>query len=164
MIRSILILITVLFILPDLYAEEPIAPMLKEFYIGITKEEVKTIYDKLKTKETAAYINIESETYRDRIMLDNEFGSMSNKIDIMYDESGKANYITFEYKATNILFDAAQITAEALVKKIQKELKIPEMEFQDMGIVKTWSYIYEKENIKLSVDGSKNVRLQLIKK
>ncbi len=162
--RSTLIFISAVFCFLKLSAEAPVPIELQGFYVGMTKQEVKTIYEKLKADAVAQHINIESETYRDRIMLDNESSSISNKIDIMYNEEGIANYITFEYKTVNILFDAAQMSAEELVKKVEGILHIPEMEFNDTGMVKTWSCIYVKEQIKVSVDESKNIRLQEMKK
>jgi hypothetical protein len=115
-------------------------------------------------QKVAQYISIENEKYRDMIKIDNEFSSMGNKIDIFYDESGKANSIHFQYKTANILFDAEKLTPEEFVNKFQKDHNIPNMEFKDLGIVKSWIYFDEKTGTKLSIDDYKNVKLQYEKK
>ncbi|MBA7537417.1 hypothetical protein ES705_29684 [subsurface metagenome] len=161
--KNTIIFLSAIFCFLKLSAEEPKSPGLKGFYVGITKEEVKILYEKFKTNAVAQYIDIETEAYRDQIKLDNEFSSMGNKIDIMYDEEGKATSITFQYKTVDILFNAAQMSAEELVKKLQEKLQIPEMKFQDMGMVKSWSHTYEEVKVKLSVDNNKNIRLQALK-
>ena len=134
------------------------------FYLGMNKEEVKTIYEDFQKQKVAKYISIENEKYRDMIKLDNEFSSMGNKIDIFYEESGKANSIHFQYKTAIILFEAEKLTPEEFVEKFKKEYNIPNMEFKDLGIVKSWIYIDEKTGTKLSIDDNKNVKLQYEKK
>jgi len=109
-----------------------------------------------------ACIDIETKTYRNQIKLDNEISSTGNKIDIMYNDEGIAHSITFEYKTVNILFDAAQMNAEDLARKLKEQLRI-EMEFKDLGVMKSCLYNFEKENIKLSVDDNKNIRSQMVK-
>ncbi len=160
--KNIFLFLTALFFVFELSGKEPAIKKLKGFYIGMPKEEVNALYNKFKENAVAAYIDIETETYRDQITLDNEFSSMSNKIDIMYDDEGIANSITFEYKTVNILFDANQMNAEDLVRMLEEQLQI-EMEFKDLGVVKSWLYNFENENIKLSVDDNKNIRLQMVK-
>jgi len=137
---------------------------IKGFYLGMERKEVKEIYDNFKKNEVAKYISIESEKYRDLIQLDNEFSSMGNKIEIAYSEDGKTEGITFQYKTVDILFDAEKLSAEEFVKKFQKEYQIEEMKFEDMGIVKSWIYTDDKLNLKISIDGSKNLRLQKVSK
>ena len=137
---------------------------MKGFYLGMTQEEVKEIYGQLQTDRTAEFISIEREKYRDMIKLDNEFSSMGNKIEIEYDDEGLAKKITFQYKTTDILFGASQLDAAELVKKIEQDYQLPEMEFENMGMVKSWSCIDEKTNTKISVDDNKNIRLQRVNK
>ncbi|MBA7683143.1 hypothetical protein ES703_91501 [subsurface metagenome] len=152
--KNTIIFLSAIFCFLKLSAEEPKSPGLKGFYVGITKEEVKILYEKFKTNAVAQYIDIETEAYRDQIKLDNE--SIFNP--------GLSKFsITFQYKTVDILFDAAQMSAEELVKKLQEKLQIPEMKFQDMGMVKSWSHTYEEVKVKLSVDNNKNIRLQALK-
>jgi len=133
---------------------------MKGFYLGMEKTEVHKLYQKLKTDQVAQYISMESSEYRDLIQVDNEFSSMGNKIEIGYDEKGKVNYLKFQHKTVAILFDANTLSAEEFVKKFSEEYNIPEMEFQDMGIVKTWSYSDETRKFSLSIDDYKNITLK----
>ena len=137
---------------------------MKGFYLGMEQAEVQALYEQLQKDKTAEYISLEREKYRDMIKLDKEFSSLGNKIDIEYDDDGLAKKITFQYKTVAILFEANDLDAEGLVQKIEEEYHLPEMEFEDMGMVKTWTYINDKLNYKISVDDVKNVRLQRMNK
>ena len=137
---------------------EPLS--IKGFYLGMEKTEVQTLYQKLKSDQVAQYISIESSEYRDLIQVDNEFSSMGNKIEVGYDENGNVNYLKFQYKTVDILFDARALSAEDFVNKFREEHGIPEMEFQDMGIVKTWSYSDEARKLSISIDDNKNITLK----
>jgi len=126
------------------------------------KTEVKNLYQKLKSDQVAQYISIESSEYRDLIQVDNEFSSMGNKIEVGYDEKGKVNYLKFQYKTVDILFEASALNAEDFVNKFREEYSIPKMEFQDMGMVKTWSYSDETRKFSLSIDDYKNITLKTL--
>jgi hypothetical protein len=133
---------------------------IKGFHLGMDKTEVENLCQKLKSEQVAQYISIESSEYRDLIQVDNEFSSMGNKIEVGYDEGGKANYLKFQYKTVNILFEAGALNAEDFVNKFREEYSIPEMEFQDMGIVKTWSYSDEVRKFSVSIDDNKNITMK----
>ena len=136
---------------------------IKGFYLGMTKQEVKSIYEKFKEQKIAQHLSRESEEYRDIIKIDNEMSSMGNKIEIMYDDSLHANGITFQYKIVEILFDYGNQEAEQFVEAFTEEYNIPEMEFKDMGIIKNWHYINKELGYKILIDDGKNVRLQMLK-
>jgi len=135
---------------------------IKGFYLGMEKTEVHKLYQKLKSDQVAEYISIESSEFRDLIQVDNEFSSMGNKIEIGYDESQKVTDIKFQYKTVDILFDASALDAEDFVNRFREEYNIPEMEFQDMGMVKTWSYSDETRKFSLSIDDYKNITLKAL--
>jgi len=135
---------------------------LKGFYLGMDKTEVHSVYQKMKSDEMAQYISIESSEFRDLIQVDNEFSSMGNKIEIVYDESGKVTSIKFQNKTVDILFDASALSAEEFVNKFSEEYEIPEMKFNDMGMVKTWTYSDEARKFSLSIDDYKNITLKTL--
>lgn len=135
---------------------------LKGFYLGMTKSEVQTLYQTMKSSEVAKYISIESSEFRDLIQLDNEFSSMGNKIELNYDESGKVTYIKFQYKTVAILFDAGALSAKEFVEKFSEDYGIPDMEFRDMGMVKIWSYSDETRKFSLSIDDNNNITLKTL--
>ena len=135
---------------------------LKGFFLGMEKSEVNEIFQMMKSKEAAKYVSIESSEYRDLIMLDNEFSSMGNKIELGYDENGKVEYIKFQYKTVAILFEAGTMSAEEFVQKFAEDYNIQEMKFEDMGIVKTWSFTDEVRNFSLSIDDNKNITLKIM--
>ena len=136
----------------------------KGFYIGMSRSQVQEVYKKLQANKVAEYISIEKENYRDLIKIDNEFSSMGNKVEIFYDESEKVSGITFQYKTVNILFNGSSQSAEEFVNALTEKYELPEMEVEDMGITKIWKCQLEKEGLKISVDGSKNLRIQMLKK
>ena len=145
----------------SLYGYDPFE--IRGFYLGMTKQDVKGIYEKFKEQEIAEHLSMETEDYRDIIKVDNEMSSMGNKIEIMYDDSLHANSITFQYKAVEILFDYGNQEVEQFVKTFAEEYKIPEMEFKDMGMIKNWRYINKEVGYKILIDDGKNVRLQILK-
>lgn len=165
MYKCILIFIFVFFSFQSISAQSTIQKKfkVKEFYLGMDRSEVQTQYELFLKNKIAQYISIEKEKYRDIIKLDNELSSMGNKLEIGYNEKGKCNSITFQYKTVNILFNASKLDAKEFVQKFQKEYKIPKMEFKDMGFVKSWIYNDKKRGIKLTIDDSKNLRLQYLK-
>lgn len=126
------------------------------------KAEVHNLYQKLKSDQVAQYISIESSEFRDLIKVDNEFSSMGNKIEVGYDESGKVNYLKFQYKTVDILFEATALEAKDFVNRFREEYRIPEMEFKDMGMVKTWSYSDEARKFSISIDDYKNITLKTL--
>jgi len=136
----------------------------KGFYVGMERSEVKKIYEQFKKDKIASHLNFEKENYRDLIMVDNEFSSMSNKIEVAYDENYKATGITFQYKTVPILFESGKLGAEEFVKKFVEEYKLPEMKYEDMGMFKMWSVILDTLKIKVSIDDYKNIRIQKVKK
>ena len=144
------------------YSDESNPLNLKGFCLGMEKSEVNQLYQKLKSDQVAQYISIEPSEYRDLIQLDNEFSSMGNKIELNFDESGTVVYIKFQYKTAAILFDAGAMSAEEFVQKFSEEYNIPEMVFEDMGIVKTWSYSDETRKFSLSIDDNKNITLKVL--
>jgi len=158
---SIFLIVCVLFS-SNVFSEsdDPGPLKLKGFFLGMGKSEVNKVFQKLKSDEVAKYISIESSEFRDLIQLDDEFSSMGNKIELNYDESGKVTHIKFQYKTAAILFKAGEISAEEFVDKFSEEYEIPEMEFKDMGIVKTWSYSDEIRKFSLSIDDNMNITLK----
>ena len=136
--------------------------VIKGFSLGMNKAEVKKVYEQFEKDKVAEYISIENEKYRDLIKLDHELSSMGNKIEIEYDESGKAKNITFQYKTVDILFEASNMEAEEMVKEIENKYNLSKLEYQDLGMVKTWTYINEELKYKITVDDYKNVKLQRI--
>jgi len=87
---------------------------------------------------------------------------MGNKIEVGYDESGKVNYLKFQYKTVDILFEATALEAKDFVNRFREEYRIPEMEFKDMGMVKTWSYSDEARKFSISIDDYKNITLKTL--
>ena len=135
---------------------------IKGFYLGMEKSEVQTLYQKMKSDQTAQYISIENSEFRDLIQLDNEFGGMGNKIEIGYDESGKVNYLKFQYKTVDILFDANALEEKDFVNMFREKYGLPEMTFEDMGMVKIWKYTDEERKFSLSIDDYKNITLKVL--
>ena len=146
----------------SIYCEE--AFNIQGFYLGMNREEVKKLYDNFEQTQIAKHISLEKENYRDLIKLDNEFSSMGNKIEIAYDDSLEVINITFQYKTVAILFDYGNLEEGEFVEAFKKEYEIPEMKFEDMGMVKTWSYVNNEKKYKISIDDYKNLRLQVLKK
>jgi len=130
------------------------------FYLGMERSEVELLYEKLKADGVAEFVSIESAEFRDLITLDREMSSMGNKIELQYAETGAVTYIKFQYKTVGILLDAAELEPTELVQAFCKDHGIPEMEFQDMGIVQTWSYEDTESGYQVSIDNAKNITLQ----
>jgi uncharacterized protein YuzE len=144
------------------YSDDSDPLNLKGFYLGMEKNEVNQLYQKFKSDQVAQYISIEPSDYRDLIQLDNEFSSMGNKIELNYDESGKVVYIKFQYKTVAILFGSGALSAEEFVQKFSADYNIPEMVFEDMGMVKTWSCSDETRKFSLSIDDYQNITLKVL--
>lgn len=134
---------------------------IKGFYLGMPQSEVRQLYETMKANDAAPYISIETSEYRDLITVDREFSSMGNKIEIQYGDDGKANYFKFQYKTVAVLLDYGVTEPADFVAAFREQYGIPEMEFQDMGMVKTWSYTDPEAGYKLSIDDSMNVTLQV---
>jgi hypothetical protein len=62
----------------------------------------------------------------------------------------------------DILFGASALNVEDFVDRFREEYRIPEMEFKDMGMVKTWSYSDEARKFTLSIDDYKNITLKAL--
>lgn len=163
--KHLTILAVVLFVFSNVSAvqNKTATINIKGFYLSMSRDSVKNIYNKFQNDKIAKYISLEKENYRDIIKLDNEFSSMGNKIEIAYNDSMKAENITFQYKVAGILFQAENKTAQEFVKQIRKEYRLPEMKFIDQGFVKLWTYTNKKAGYKISIDNKKNLRLQKIK-
>lgn len=134
---------------------------IKGFYLGMPKSEVRQLYESMKANEVAQYISIETSDYRDLIMVDSEFGSMGNKIEVQYAESGAANYFKFQYRTVAVLLGYGVTEPDDFVTAFREQYSIPEMEFEDMGMVKIWSHTDPDAGYKLSIDDYMNVTLQL---
>jgi hypothetical protein len=134
---------------------------IKGFYLGMPKSEVHQLYEAMKANEIAQYTSIETSEYRDVITVDREFSSMGNKIEIQYTESGAANYFKFQYKTVAVLLDYGVAEPSDFVAAFREQYGIPEMEFEDMGMVKTWSHTDPDAGYKLSIDDYMNVTLQI---
>jgi uncharacterized protein YuzE len=157
----ILLFVSALFVFNAFSNSSDTKPLtIKGFYLGMDKTEVQKLYQKLKSDHVAEYISIENSEFRDLIQVDNEFSSMGNKIEIGYDENGKVTNIKFQYKTVDILFEASSLEAEDFVNRFREEYNIPEMEFQDLGMIKTWSYSDEARKFSLSIDDYKNITLK----
>ena len=134
---------------------------IKGFYLGMSQSEVRQLYESLKANEVAQYISIETSEYRDLITVDREFSSMGNKIEVQYTESGAANYFKFQYKTVAVLLDYGVTEPGDFVAAFREQYGIPEMKFEDMGMVKTWSHTDPEAGYKLSIDDYMNVTLQI---
>ena len=141
-------------------SQDPGPLKLRGFYLGMEKTEVQNLYQKLKSDQVAQYISIESSEFRDLIQVDNEFGGMGNKIELGYDESGKVNYLKFQYRTVDILFDAGKMEAEEFVNMFREKHHIPEMVFEDLGMVKIWKYSDKAHKYSISIDDYKNITLK----
>ena len=130
------------------------------FYLGMERSEVGLLYEKLKSDGVAEFVAIESSEFRDLITVDQEFGSMGNKIELQYAESGEVTYIKFQYKTVAILLDHGGLEPSEFVQAFCEDHGIPAMDYQDMGFVKTWSYENADSGYKVSIDDSKNITLQ----
>jgi hypothetical protein len=144
------------------YSLESEALKVKGFYLGMEKAEVQTLYQKMKSDQIAQYISIENSEFRDLIQLDNEFGGMGNKIEIGYNENGNVNYLKFQYKTADILFDASALNEKDFVNMFREKYGLPEMEFEDMGMVKIWKYTDEERKFSVSIDDYKNITLKVL--
>lgn len=133
---------------------------IKGFYLGMPKSEVHQLYESMKADEIAQYISIETSEYRDVIMIDREFSSMGNKVEVQYTESGSANYFKFQYKTVAVLLDYGVTEPADFVAALSEQYGIPEMKFEDMGMVKIWSHTDPGAGYKLSIDDYMNVTLQ----
>ena len=142
------------------YSNDPEPLKIKGFYLGMEKSEVQTLYQKMKSNQIAQYISIENSEFRDLIQLDNEFGGMGNKIEVGYNEKGKVNYLKFQYRTVDILFEASALNEKDFVKMFREKYGLPEMEFEDMGMVKIWKYSDEERKFSLSIDDYKNITLK----
>ncbi|KPJ87623.1 MAG: hypothetical protein AMS18_14375 [Gemmatimonas sp. SG8_17] len=134
---------------------------IRGFYLGMPKSAVHQLYEKMQNDAVAQFISMESSEFRDLITLDREFGSMGNKIEVQYAESGEATYFKFQYKTVAVLWDYGEIEASEFVSKFCEQYGIPDMEFEDMGIVKIWNHADQDAGYELSIDDSRNITLQL---
>lgn len=135
----------------------------KGFSLGMSRDEVKEVYNSFVSQEVAKNISLEAENYRDLIMLDNEFSSMGNKVELAYDENMNVTDITFQYKTVDILFESSAEEAEAFATRLCKTYDLPEMEMDDQGFVTLWTVVLEAEGFKVSVDDMKNLRIQKLR-
>ncbi len=129
-----------------------------DFYPGMSRDEVKVIYNKMKEVPVAQYVSLEPGQYRDQIKIDNEFGSISNKIDILYDDNAAVNSVTFQFRVTDILLEASDMDHIQLAEKLSKDLGIGGFEEVTIGTGKGLEF--SDGNLKLSIDSYKNIRLQ----
>lgn len=143
---------------PFLGAQEPLTVM--GFHLGMDREAVQDVYQGFVEDQVAERVSMEKEDYRDLITLDNELSSMGNKVELAYDDDGAVTGITFQHKTVDILFDATAEDAEAFVARFCRDHGLPEMEKKDQGVIVVWSYTDEANGYKVSVDNSKNLRIQ----
>ena len=134
---------------------------IKGFYLGMPQGEVRQLYESMKADAVAPYMSIETSEYRDLIMVDREFGSMGNKIEVQYDESGAASYFKFQYNTVAVLLDYGVTEPGEFVTAFCEQYGIPEMAFEDQGMVKIWSHSDPEAGYKLSIDDYMNVTLQV---
>ena len=143
-------------------ATPPESIELRGFFLGMGKADVDKVIQEFKSKAVAEYISLERAEFRDLIQVDNEFSSMGNKIELSYDTKGKVEAIKLQYKTVDILFQAGALEAEDFVKKFAADQAIPEMKFEDMGMVKTWTYSNEELGYSVSIDDYKNITLKTL--
>ncbi len=117
--RAFVITALVISVALSLHSQQPVKIL--DFYMGMSKEEVKDIYTRMKEVPVAQYVSIEPGRYRDQIKVDNEFSSMYNKIDILYDDNGKVNCNTLFVPAVACMVIFIPIYTGK--KKIEEELK-----------------------------------------
>ena len=134
----------------------------KGFHLGMSRDAVQQVYEGFQSAGVAAHISMEKENYRDLIMLDNEFSSMGNKVELAYDENEVVTGITFQYKTVDILFDAGGEEAEVFVERFREEFGLPEMQMEDQGFVTLWTVTVEQGGYKVSIDSMKNLRIQKV--
>jgi hypothetical protein len=83
-------IVWLIFVIIGSYAAATAAPPetlnLRGFFLGMGKADVDKVYQECKSNAVAKYISIEKAEFRDLIQVDNEFGSMGNKIELNYDE------------------------------------------------------------------------------
>ena len=142
----------------SLHSQQPVKIL--DFYIGMNKEDVKALYTRMKEAPVAEYVSIEPGQYRDQIKVDNEFSSMGNKIDILYDDNGKVNSITFQYKTVDILLNASGIDPAGLAEKLTKDLGIKGFKQVPVGTGKGYEYTGGK--VKITVDSYRNIKMQVL--
>ena len=134
---------------------------IKGFYLGMPQNEVRQLYETMKAGQVAQYSSIETSDYRDLITVDSEFSSMGNKIEVQYTESRDAHYFKFQYRTVAALLDYGVTDAGEFVAAFCEQYGIPEMKFEDMGMVKIWSHADPEGGYKLSIDDNMNVTLQI---
>lgn len=130
------------------------------FHLGMNREAAQRVYQGFVHAKVAQRVSIERETYRDLITLDNAASSMGNKIELAYDEHGILTGVTFQHVTVDILFHAGAESAEDFVKRFCREHGLPGMERQDQGFVTLWTYTDQTAGYKISIDDSRNLRMQ----
>ncbi len=133
---------------------------IRGFSLGMPKSEVHQLYEKMKAGEVAPYMSIESTEFRDLIMLDREFSSMGNKIEVQYTESGEVTYFKFQYKTVGILLDYGVSEPSEFVSAFRERYGIPDMAFENMGFVNAWNHTDPDAGYTLSIDDAMNITLQ----
>lgn len=162
--KSLIFLFPVALLIATISASRPVQEVLtvKGFFLEMTREAAQEVYDGFVADQVADRISMEKEAYRDLITLDNEFSSMGNKVELAYDENETVTGITFHYKTVEVLFDAGGEDAEAFVKRFCDDYGLPEMQFDDQGVIQIWKYEDEASGFKVSVDNAKNLRIQAL--
>jgi hypothetical protein len=139
-------------------AQRPLT--IKGFHLGMNREAARRVYQGFVHAKVAQRVSIESETYRDLITLDNATSSMGNKIELAYDENGILTGVTFQHATVDILFHAGAESAENFVKRFCGEHGLAGMEREDQGFVTLWTFTDQTAGYKVSIDDSKNLRMQ----
>jgi len=133
----------------------------KGFYLGMPQSEVRQLYESMKAEGVAEYVSMEPSQYRDLILVDNEFSSMGNKIEVQYSEDEKATYFKFQYKTAAILLDFGVAEPSEFVERFRAQYGIPDMAYENMGFVSAWNYTDVDAGYNLSIDDYMNVTLQV---
>ena len=133
---------------------------IKGFFLGMSQNEVRQLYESMEANQVAEYLSIETTEFRDLILVDNEFGSMGNKIEVQYAESGEVTYLKFQYKTVAVLLDYGVTEANEFVDRFREQYGIPEMAYENMGFVSAWNIEDIDAGYKLSIDDYMNVTLE----
>ena len=132
----------------------------KGFHLGMDRDAVQAAFQALLDANVAETVSLEREPYRDLITVENELGSMGNKVELAYNEDGVVTGLTFQHTTVDILFDAAAESAEAFVARFCGEYDLPGMERDDQGFVTLWTFKNEEGGYQVSIDNGKNLRIQ----
>ncbi|MBN1326875.1 MAG: hypothetical protein JW996_02885 [Candidatus Cloacimonetes bacterium] len=134
---------------------------IKGFYLGMDRETLQSVYSEFEDNGIADYLVYEDLILSDQITIDNDMNTTDNKIEVFYDVNGKAELITFQSIAVDILFDVEEFSVSEFIAYLQTEFSLPEMKPEVSGDINKWSC--EFSGSRITVDQDKNLSIGLIK-